>query len=80
MSAHNLVALEQEILAEGWIVHCQDFVEPGEIPGRVDHGGYDIVLTAPHGQTHCGRGPTRAEALRVACDAAGLLPAGPPLV
>jgi hypothetical protein len=80
MSAHNLLALEQELTAYGWVVHSQAYVDPSDIPGRVDRGGYDIVLTAPDGTIHHGRGPTRPEAIRTAFGTAGLLPAGgPPL-
>jgi hypothetical protein len=78
MHAHNLSALEQELTADGWIVYSQAYVDPSDIPGRVDRGGYDIVLTAPDGTTHQGRGPTRAAAMRTACDTAGLLPVGGP--
>jgi hypothetical protein len=78
MHAHNLSALEQELTADGWIVYSHAYVDPGDIPGRVDRGGYDIVLTAPDGTTHRGRGPTRAAAMRTACDTAGLLPVGGP--
>ena len=60
MHAHNLSALEQELTADGWVVYSQAYVDPSDIPGRVDRGGYDIVLTAPDGTTHQGRGPTRA--------------------
>lgn len=78
MHAHNLSALEQELTADGWIVYSQAYVDPSDIPGRVDRGGYEIVLTAPDGTTHQGRGPTRAAAMRTACDTAGLLPVGGP--
>ena len=78
MHAHNLSALEQELTTDGWIVYSQAYVDPSDIPGRVDRGGYDIVLTAPDGTTHQGRGPTRAAAMRTACDTAGLLPVGGP--
>lgn len=78
MRAHNLSALEQELTADGWMVYSQSYVDPGEIPGRVDRGGYDIVLTAPDGTTHRGRGPTRAAAMRTAFHTAGLLPLGGP--
>jgi hypothetical protein len=80
MHAHNLSALEQELTADGWIVYSQAYVDPSDIPGRVDRGGYDIVLTAPDGTTHQGRGPTRAAAMRTACDTAGLLPVGGPML
>ena len=80
MHAHNLLALEQELTADGWVVYSQAYVDPSDIPGRVDRGGYNIVVTAPDGATHQGRGPTRAAALRTALDTAGVLPAaGPPL-
>lgn len=74
MSPHNLLALEQEIVAHGWVVASHAYVDPSDIPGRVDHGGYDIMLTGPDGVTHHGRGPTRAEAMRTVCGLAGLLP------
>jgi hypothetical protein len=80
MRAHNLLALEQEITADGWIVYSQAYVDPSDIPGRVDRGGYDIVLTAPDGTTHHGRGPTRAAAMRTAFDTAGLLPTAGPVL
>jgi hypothetical protein len=80
MRAHNLLTLEQEITEDGWVVHSQAYVDPSDVPGRVDRGGYDIVLTAPDGVTHHARGPTRAAALRSACDTAGLLPAAGPLL
>ena len=80
MSAHNLMALEQEVTADGWIVHSQAYVDPGEIPGRVDRGGYYIVLTAPDGTTHYSRGPTRSAAMRTAFDLAGLLPVAGPIL
>jgi hypothetical protein len=81
MSAYNMLALEQEIVAHGWVVNSQAYVDPGDVPGLVDHGGYEIMLTAPDGATHHGRGPTRADAMRTACGQAGLLPpAGPTLI
>ena len=78
MHAHNLLALEQEITADGWVVYSQAYVDPSDIPGRVDRGGYNIELTSPDGSTHLGRGPTRAAALRTALDTAGVLPAAGP--
>jgi hypothetical protein len=42
MHAHNLLALEQELTADGWVVYSQAYVDPSDIPGRVDRGGYNI--------------------------------------
>ena len=54
MRAHNLSALEQELTADGWIVYSQSYVDPGDIPGRVDRGGYDIVLHLASGAVLAG--------------------------
>jgi hypothetical protein len=69
MDAYNIADLEQRLAGEGWTVVAQDWVAPG----RVDHGGYTVVLTSPTADTFSGDGPTRTDALRTAAERAGVI-------
>lgn len=76
---YDLPSLEQSLLADGWLVHAYDYVARSDTPGRVDLGGYAMTLVSPKGEQHQGSGPTRPDALRAACDSAGVLPKDCPL-
>jgi len=81
MKAYNLADLEQELQRQGWTLAADAYVVPQDVPGQVQSGGYRVVLTSPSGDTYAGDGPTRADALRAAAGAAGLLdPDDPNLV
>jgi hypothetical protein len=73
MKAYNLADLERELNDEGWVVVGESRITPQATPGQVHIGSYDVVLTSPDGETFSGNGPTRADALRLAAHAAGLI-------
>lgn len=78
MHAYNLADLENELDTQGWTVTAHDRVEPQPIPGQVHVGGYTVTLTSPERACFGGYGPTRADALRTAAQAAGLIGADQP--